>query len=300
MLNKYIDSVQDLDNSLQYWKNYTFSDSYVKLDNAVESFSTDRPLVEGRQDYPGRWVLCKSDTKGRREAIFHTAAVWRWNSDLDTGNFLFMSCHLDRSIHPPHSQRTPNNLCQLSYAVDTMRDKSIWTAQQAFEKHMEAHPAFNMTGKDRRAWQNGESSTATYVLSAQVFMKRTKFTARMEEKIPYPIHDWIVKGTEKTAWFANPDKPRIFEPQAGKLRDIKEANPPYLKTGDLVWMSFYAEFIIGLNYWSTTFTPVEIIRVGTVAPHLVGDGYKAVDEVVPRQALSVGDVICLSKSSAIL
>ncbi|KAI0358765.1 hypothetical protein OH77DRAFT_1396697, partial [Trametes cingulata] len=233
-------------------------------------------------------------------AIFHTAAVWRWNSDLKTGNFVPDGCTSD-AVSESRIQRTPNNLYQFSYAVDTLlliHSPYYMLLHQAFEKHMETHPAFNMTGKDHYAWQNGESSTATYVLSVQVFMKRTKFTAQMEEKIPYLVHDWIVKSTEKMAWFANPDKPRIFEPQGSKLRDITEADLPYVKTGNLVWMSFYAEFIIGLNYWSTTFTPVDIIRVGTVAPHLVGNGYKAAEDIVPRQALNVGDVVCLRKWSA--
>ncbi|KAI0358766.1 hypothetical protein OH77DRAFT_1215261 [Trametes cingulata] len=71
--------VEELDNSLHYWKNYTFSDSYIKLDDAVETISTDQPLVEGRQDYPGRWVMSAPFDSGSQRCLSSLLALQVWH-----------------------------------------------------------------------------------------------------------------------------------------------------------------------------------------------------------------------------
>lgn len=82
--------------------------------------------------------------------MFHTAAVWRYSSNLETGNFVlpghgaetqvsesrmygttFLLCLqmlIDRCEFD--SQWELNSYCQLSYAIDTQHDKSIWDAQK--------------------------------------------------------------------------------------------------------------------------------------------------------------------------
>ncbi|KAI9057284.1 hypothetical protein FKP32DRAFT_1536209, partial [Trametes sanguinea] len=202
-------------------------------------------------------------------AILYTAAVWAWNSDLETGNFV------PAGEVPPskiaESRIQPSNLCQFSYAVDTSRDKSLYDAQKAFEAHVIVQNGFNRTRKPRRKWQEGEGSfDATYILAAQVFTRRSMYSK--ERSVKYQLHPWIKAVTGPgQQYYANPDRPNIFEAVAGQLRDIVDCHPSTLQFGDLVWISFYVEFIVGSNAWNPNFTPVEIVRVGTVAPDLVGN-----------------------------
>ncbi|OSC98560.1 hypothetical protein PYCCODRAFT_1427803 [Trametes coccinea BRFM310] len=56
--------------------------------------------------------------------------------------------------------------------------------------------------------------------------------------------------------------------------------------GDLVWISFIVEFIIGLAAWNPNFTLVEIVHVGSVAPHLVGSN-AALESLTDQLASSI-------------
>ncbi|KAI0328307.1 hypothetical protein GY45DRAFT_1255183 [Cubamyces sp. BRFM 1775] len=221
--------------------------------------------------------------------MFHTAAIWRWNSDLETGNFVPPDAEVPAKL--AEARITPGSLCQFSYAIDTQRDKSVWAAQKAFEDYVQGVDGFNRSHKPRRPWQDGnEAYSHVYVLSAQMFFKRTRYTSRKEASVSYTLHPWIEEVRSKTPYFPNPDRPRLFEPHGNVLRALEESELPHLKTGDLVWISFYVEFIIGVNNWSTTFTPCEVVRVGRVAADLVGDMTPTEDgEDEPRGMLKAGD-----------
>ncbi|KAH9846473.1 hypothetical protein C2E23DRAFT_744026, partial [Lenzites betulinus] len=223
-------------------------------------------------------------------AIFYTAAVWRWNSSLETGNFVPEGETAPAKLAESRIQTAPSSLCQFSYALDTHRDKTLWEAQQAFETYIKDIPGFNKSKKTRRAWQDGaDGSRSAYVMSAQMFFKRTRSTAKREASVKYVLHPWIEAASKTTSYFPNPDRPSLFEAAKGRLMNISECDPAYIRTGDLVWISFFAEFIIGLNNWSTTFTPYEVVRVATVSPDLVGEGLSVSDEDEdPRPCLAAG------------
>ncbi|KAI9063712.1 hypothetical protein FKP32DRAFT_1571416 [Trametes sanguinea] len=207
-----------------------------------------------------------------KAATFHTACVWRWGSDLETGNYVPPGETPPGKLLESRIQSEPGALCQFSYAVDTVHDKSLWNAQQKVEEYIVQVKGFNRSKKPRRPWQDGsENNTSVYIMGSQIFFKRTKSTSRREASVKYKLHPWIEKAAKQSAWFPNPDRPIVLEPCNGVLRDINDSVPPYLRTGDLVWISFFVEFVIGINHWSTTFSPREIIRVGTVSSDLVGD-----------------------------
>ncbi|KAI0359247.1 hypothetical protein OH77DRAFT_1374941, partial [Trametes cingulata] len=204
-------------------------------------------------------------------AVFHTVGIWRWNSDMETGNYVPHGESAPAKLAESRIQSEPGSLCQFSYAIGTNHDKTLWEAQTVFEKLATSTKGFNRSKKTRRSWQNGSNTNSPYVLSSQMFLKRTQFTSRKEASVSYPLHPWIANAAKNTSYFPNPDRPAVFEPLGSRLCDIKDCNPPYLRTGDLVWISFFVEFIIGMNNWSTTFTLYEFVRVGTVSPDLVGD-----------------------------
>ncbi|KAH9854467.1 hypothetical protein C2E23DRAFT_726756, partial [Lenzites betulinus] len=217
--------------------------------------------------------MCVSENKlGNEDAIFHTAAVWVWNSNLETGNFVPAGETAQSKIPEARLQNQPNPLCQVSYAVDTATDKSLYEAQKAFETHINAQPNFNRGRKSRRKWQEGEGSfDSTYIFVAPLFVRRGTPAAKREPFISYELHPWIREVSASGKQFcANPDRPQVFEVVDGTLQDIAKGSRPELKYGDLVWMSFMVEFIVGANAWNPNFVPVEIIRVGSVATELVG------------------------------
>ncbi len=168
----FIQTEEELERALQYWKNIPFKGSPIKLDDAVSTLNTDSRLVGALHPFAPRWVVCptichrralmlisslldalqlvKRDT--RQAAIFYTVGIWRWNSHLETGNFvpkgkpvperlaedrMYAESTLTRSLQwlltRAYSQSDPNNLCQISYAFDTFKDKSLWIAQRVSE-----------------------------------------------------------------------------------------------------------------------------------------------------------------------
>ena len=117
------------------------------------------------------------------------------------------------------------------------------------------------------------------------------YTKQREASIKYPLHDWIAQATRRGMdYFPNPDRPSIFEPAGNELRDISQCEPPYLKVGDMVWISFSVEFFIGSKYWSTNLIPYEIVRVARVSTDLLGE-IRSLDlgeEEAPRERLEAG------------
>ncbi|KAH9848706.1 hypothetical protein C2E23DRAFT_738930 [Lenzites betulinus] len=293
MPETWIETPDQLEHALHYWKNYTFSDSYTNLQDAVDTVNTSDNFLQARQVYPSRW-LCLKDSKGVEEAIFHTAAIYRWGTNDETGNFVLSGKQAESGV-PDRTE--PSTLCQFSYGIDTHRDKTIWKAQKAFEEYVAGVQGFNKAQKKRRPWQDGttaEKPNSMFVFNSQVFVKRNQATKHREAHIPYELHDWIKAVTvdsPRSEYFANPDRPALLEPQQGQLCSIKKSSPPAMQKGDLVWMSFSVQFIIGSDTWSTTFVPYEIVRVGTVAQDLVGEPDRPaaiVEAAVPRGRLQVG------------
>ncbi|KAI1789226.1 hypothetical protein LXA43DRAFT_1096521 [Ganoderma leucocontextum] len=289
----FIDTVEKLDEALSYWKNTTFSQHYLKLDDVVESFQKPNGhLVDARQEFAARWLLCPPG--GKKPATLWTAGVWRWSSDLDTGNFVPPGETAPARLPENRIQTIPNNLCRFTYVLDTTHDKSLWHAQAVFEEYVTNVNKFNPGKKGRREFQNGLSHTHTFHFSSQMFVKRTAYTRAKEASRAYPLHDWIKNATKKgMPYFANDEKPVLFEPDnAGGLRPLSEGFPPTLKVGDLVWMSFAVEFFIGNKFWSTNFIPYEFVRVGSVALELLPEIKKEFDEDEdeegPRERLGVG------------
>ncbi|KAI9065672.1 hypothetical protein FKP32DRAFT_1565896, partial [Trametes sanguinea] len=235
-------------------------------------------------------------------AILHTAVIWSWNSDLETGNFVPPGETAPSKIII-RRQTQPSNLCQFSYAADTSYDKSLYVAQKEFENHVLGQNGFNRGRKPRRKWQEGEGSyDSTYIFAAQVFLRRGPYSWKKERTIPYELHPWIRAATgPQSQYFANPDRPSLFEAVNGALQNIADCSPPHLQYGDLVWISFFVEFIVGGTSWNPTFVPVEIVRVGRVAPEVVGGSSTfrgGEDTPPPRQRLQVGQSFILSELPA--
>lgn len=94
--------------------------------------------------------MCSAENRlGNSDAVFHTAAIWIWNADMQTGNYVPANETAPTKIAEnrvcvtffPHlliytltnysrSQDQPNYLCQFSYAVDTTRNKSLYDTQK--------------------------------------------------------------------------------------------------------------------------------------------------------------------------
>ena len=132
--------------------------------------------------------------------------------------------------------------------------------------------SFNEHNKPRRTWQDGSKDQTSFILSSQMFVKRTIFTRKQEKTINFPLHQWVRDATkEGSPYCPNPTKPVVLFPRNGQLRPIEESSVPVLKLGDLVWFTFHVEFFIGTQSWGTTFIPREFVRVGRVSSELLGD-----------------------------
>ncbi|KAI0349030.1 hypothetical protein OH77DRAFT_1594448 [Trametes cingulata] len=298
----YIDSEDQLENEIQHWKNHSFVPHHLKLHDVLDSLTNGRPLVEVKQEHPSRWVVTKLGSHGTKEAIFHTVAIWKWNSDMQTGNFVPPGEKVSSRVAESRIQDTPNNLCQTSYGCDTVRDKTLWDAQARFEELAAETAGFNAGKKPRRTWQDStrDGPKDLYIMSAQIFCRRTRYSGRKEASVAYALHPWIAAIVKKpgSVYYANPDRPVVLEAAGNELRDITDTSPPYVKAGYLVWISFFVEFIIGTTHWFTTFTPCEIVRVGTVAPDLFGRTLKpAADGELeePKSFLKAGHKFILNE-----
>lgn len=160
--------------------------------------------------------------------------------------------------------------------------------------------------RPRREWQSelDADRAPTYVLSSQVFVRKTA-GSRKPKPVKYPLHEWIVSATkENTNFLPNPDRPKTLEPHKDTLKEIAKSNPPVLQRGDFVWISFFVEYIVGNRAWYPAFVPLEIIRVGTLAP----DVLQSIDEEAPAEeasnddedeGLNAGDTVFISAYSSV-
>ncbi len=222
------------------------------------------------------------------------------------------------------SQRVPGPRCQFAYAINTKSHKWLFDAQLVREYHDE-YPITRsdtlqvldnyisgvkgfMSDPDRRPrreWQSepDASRAPTYVLSSQVFVRKTA-GSRKQKPVKYPLHEWIISATkENSNYLPNPDRPKTLEPHRDTLKEIATSNPPALQRGDFVWISFFVEYIVGTRAWYPAFVPLEIIRVATLAP----DVLQSIDEETPAdddgtdddddEGLNAGDTVFMSAYS---
>ncbi|KAI0689528.1 hypothetical protein C8T65DRAFT_588578, partial [Cerioporus squamosus] len=231
-------------------------------------------------------------------AVFHSAGVWRWNSHLETGNFVPIGKTPPERLSEQRIQSTPSSLCQLSYGLDTERDKSLWDAQKTIEKFMLSTQGFNPHNKERRQWQSGqEGQDGTFILTSSIFCKRTPYTKSKEARIRYKLHEWIAEATPQgSEYFANPDRPTIGELHRDEVVDISTRTPPTLKPGDIVWFSFVVDFFIGQQYWVTNMVPLQFIRVGRLAPDLLPSFNMEDEEPDPADRVEFGQKVQLGES----
>lgn len=158
---------------------------------------------------------------------------------------------------------------------------------------------FNKLGKSRRPWQNSNNPQPNYVMNSNIFVRQSAVSEEKKANFPYTLHPSIAQAIKANpAYMANPDRPRIFELVKGRLTAIQRCNPPYLARGDLLWLSFSAEFVIGGGAWTTTFIPYEIVRVGSVSPNLIGGASTTSGSTfytAPKQGLQEGLIVLPGK-----
>ena len=167
-----------------------------------------------------------------------------------------------------------------------------------FEELVVKETAFNKSCKPRRNWQKGDNGyDDTFTFSAQVFVRPYAYDVNRLKNPPYPLHPWVREVVQPTSgkqeYYANPYRPEVWDCSTGTMTRIDKANPPSLQKGDIVWMSFHVEFIIGMQTWSTQLTPRHIIRVGRMPGVLLtnmADG-NAVNEQEPDYTIQEGATI---------
>lgn len=58
VLTDLIETEEQLQNALQYWKDFSFNPGYIKLDEALRSMEVDtKPLVSAYHQFAPRWVV---------------------------------------------------------------------------------------------------------------------------------------------------------------------------------------------------------------------------------------------------
>lgn len=163
--------------------------------------------------------------------------------------------------------------------------------------------------KPRRGWQRGDSPReVTFTYTAQVFVRPFGYDMEKLKNPPYDLHPWVrdvvvPKNQSAVAqdFYANPFRPEIWDCRTGVMTRIKNASPPFLQKGDIVWISFHVEFIIGANTWVPQFTPRHIIRVADM-PSLLIDALTTVEEgkggePEPDYSIEEGATIVIRTSS---
>ncbi|KAI1783927.1 hypothetical protein LXA43DRAFT_902658 [Ganoderma leucocontextum] len=285
----------------------------LNIETALKSLSTPDAMVYARQDYASRWLICKSGTT--HKAMFYTAAVWSGSSHLDTGNYVPEGQTPPGEIPEARIQRIASNRCQIDYIVNTQYDRSLFEYQEKLEELVQKNSEFNKVCRPRRNWQRGDSGyNATFTLSAQMFVRPYGYNLQKLQHPSYVVHPRVrdaVKpsGTGKPEFYPNPYRPESWDCTNGRMTRIANASPPFLQPGDIVWMSFFVEFIIGTNSWATQFTPRHFIRVATIPAMLIpvstGDNDKEPEFTIEEGApivlcewsvLSSGIVVFRSKS----
>ncbi|KAH6904080.1 hypothetical protein BKA70DRAFT_1432718 [Coprinopsis sp. MPI-PUGE-AT-0042] len=271
--------------------------SLMEVANALSSGSNDVIYAKpARERNPDRWNIFNAKTG--KIAIFNHVFLWGWGSPRDTGNFVPRGCVVPDGLPETRIQQVPSNLCEWSYAFNVTEDKSVFDAVTALEEYTRTIENFNPSGKNKVAWQSGESSDAhnRYIMTAKVFVKRTDKNCSSDGtyNVPYDIHPWIRNNLNplRNNLVPNKDRPRLFSLGANNaLIQLDDADPNRFLEGDVVWVSFKAHYSIRPRGWSVQFTPLEIVRIG----HGAGlsndddDDYAPLEVGVPLQQKSLDE-----------
>lgn len=58
VLSGLIETEEQLQNALQYWRDFSFNPGYIKLEQALQSMEIDpKPLVSAYHQFAPRWVV---------------------------------------------------------------------------------------------------------------------------------------------------------------------------------------------------------------------------------------------------
>ncbi|KAI0735635.1 hypothetical protein C8Q76DRAFT_599846, partial [Earliella scabrosa] len=209
-------------------------------------------------------------------AVFHTAAVWRWSSHLQTGNYVPKGETAPGRMAESKIQSVPNNLCQIEYVINTEHDTSIFFHQKRLEELFASNTSFNKANKPRRNWQLGVAPyDRRFTFTCQVFQRVSRTAKSDLEKISEyredtcDLHPWIAKAVESPEWAPNRDCPDMYDFMSRAMQPLAEAEPRYFRKDDLVWISFRVRAIIGPDSWRPAFIPVEMVRVAVIPPALM-------------------------------
>ncbi|KAF7798113.1 hypothetical protein EIP86_009328 [Pleurotus ostreatoroseus] len=200
----------------------------------------------------------------RQLALFHHVGVWAWGNSFETGNYLPHGASTMDALPESRRETNVNFRCQFTFAFDTSKDGSLWELQTAVERFALSDAQFNTAQKPRRAWQGerDESANRRYLLNIPMFFQKGKGGA---PPLPYEPHPLVQKALEDNpTWYANPERPKPFSMEGKKLVDLKDATEPTFRRGDVVWMTFSVQLILGAKAWWTELVPKCFVRVGRV------------------------------------
>ncbi|PPQ66486.1 LOW QUALITY PROTEIN: hypothetical protein CVT26_011174 [Gymnopilus dilepis] len=263
---------------LEEWQNTCLFDYQLTFTEAIESLSSKsgKRLIEARAGTGQRastWTLF--DTRTNQEAILVHAAVWRSNTNFDTGNFVPAGETPPNHIPDNRIQKIPSFKCEIAYTIDTGVEDSFYNNLEFYsnsdetviyardieilEEYIQSVKGFNRDKLERSPWQNG-THRDSYSLTTKLFVKRT---ANVKEP-NYEPHEWLVKGVKgqkKRDYVLNPRRPAYFDLVNNKAVVLQNSKPPRYKAGDIVWFAFKVSFYVASQYWSSDLTPIEFIRV---------------------------------------
>uniref|UniRef100_A0A8H8CFA2 Uncharacterized protein n=1 Tax=Psilocybe cubensis TaxID=181762 RepID=A0A8H8CFA2_PSICU len=236
----------------------------------------------------------------RKVAVLVHAGIWKWTTDLETGNFVPYGEEAPEGVPDGQIQDEPSFKCKFSYAFDTSRDTSIWDNIKIFEDHVCRQPGFNKGNRPRRPWQNGRSSTNRdkYIINTRVFANRSAFNTKEggEYKVPYEVHPWLKEGITRfpeAHQIPNPDRPKYFEFTENRISSLADSNEPTFKQGDIIWMTFKLGFVVTGGYWWPEIIPIEFVRVGKLPEQIHSKAdhslFPSVDESF--NLLCAGDIV---------
>ena len=170
---------------------------------------------------------------------------------------------------------------------------------------MEKEPEFNPTPKPRRSWQKGDGGhDVTFTFSAQIFVRPFGYDMAKLKNPPYELHPWVRDVVEpkdgstpsQQEYWPNPYRPEIWDCTTGRMLRIQNASPPFMRKGDIVWVSFHVEIIIGKKTWAPQFVPRHFIRVGAVPSELVDSPNDIqAEECEPQYEIQEGQAVVIGE-----
>ncbi|KDR72125.1 hypothetical protein GALMADRAFT_18164, partial [Galerina marginata CBS 339.88] len=246
------------------WRNTCFRSNEITLSEAVESLTSDTPLVEARPGQnPSRWILF--DTRSDKVAILAHAGLWSWNSDLRSGNFVPPGRKAPEGLPDSRMQTEISYKCEISYTIETSIDDSIYVLLKALEGHVCSQKNFNRSNRERRKWQDG-TDRHRFVMSSKMLVKKSPFNTAQGSPLntPYEIHPWVLEALNEQSeqlYIANPESPRYLDRQGEVLVDLFDSEESGFRRGDIVWFSFKLGFYVNRDHWAPEIIPTAFIRV---------------------------------------